>query len=83
MSVHWNYESSTTVRISSELHELLKSLADESAVSMQEILREALERLRRERHIEGTILSHWGSLHRDTLEKVEDILRILLDSLTC
>ena len=34
--------NSTTVRISLELHELLKSLAEQSSVSMQEILQEAL-----------------------------------------
>ncbi len=45
--------NSTTVRISSEIHELLKSLADESAVSMQQILHEALERYRRQRFLEG------------------------------
>ena len=45
--------NSTTVRISLELHELLKSLAEQSEVSMQEILHEALERYRRERFLQG------------------------------
>ena len=43
--------NSTTVRISLELHELLKSLAEQSSVSMQEILQEALEKYRREKFL--------------------------------
>lgn len=44
--------NTTTVRISNELHELLKKMAEQSAVSMQDILQEALERYRRERFLE-------------------------------
>lgn len=44
---------STTVRISSELHELLKNLAEQSSTSMQEVLREALERYRRDIFLDG------------------------------
>ena len=45
--------SSTTVRVSLEIHELLRSLAEESASSMQEVLLRALERYRRELFLEG------------------------------
>ena len=44
---------STTVRISLELHQVLKTLAEQSSVSMQEVLQEALERYRREQFLEG------------------------------
>lgn len=39
---------STTVRISAELHDLLKTLARQSSTSMQEVLKVALERYRQD-----------------------------------
>jgi predicted transcriptional regulator len=45
--------SSTTVRVSREIHELLKNLAEQSASSMQDVLVNALEIYRRQLFLDG------------------------------
>jgi len=71
--------NSTTVRISLELHELLKSLAEQSSVSMQEILQEALEKYRREKFLEG--MNRDFSQATDYMQEIDELDGTVADGL--
>jgi predicted transcriptional regulator len=55
---------STTIRVSTHTRDLLQRLAQQSGVSMQSVLEEALEQYRRQQLLEATNAAY-ATLHAD------------------